>query len=403
MKSSFGWTLLSREDLKRAETQLREDVEGVRDEIGFLALHQAYADRFFPGTSVLHTRLRYVLFVPWLYHRLADRGERQIGPALLREETSLAGRLKKFDNDGVIGGRSFPDPTSQPPSMVYWTALGTWRILRPMPDGGCPSRAAVHRALSRRSAGLRLRDEDRQLIEESEPLFTTIPSPPAAWRDTEASLGFTLLDQEQRFLRSCLIAVQRPGGDSQPSLLARLSVTRLRADHELWDPKIASAADAADQKALHRAERAAALAAIGRAVYAALVETMREREDALPTEKIHRRGLREVLERYREAALQLDIEAVRGDTPHGISEQVLEVLRETQAWIGRRKAPIEELYQTYERAELRRKGRRARLVKTLLGRERRAEWTPEEHPEATALHYRWSQVRRLLLDLQERS
>ena len=403
MKSSFGWTLLSREDLKRAETQLREDIEGVRDEIGFLALHQAYADRFFPGTSVLHTRLRYVLFVPWLYQKLAERSERQIGAALLREETALAGRLKRFDNDGVIGGRSFPEPTSQPPSMVYWTALGTWRILRPMPDGGCPSRASVHRALSRRSAGLKLRDEDRQLIEESEPLFTTIPSPPSAWRDTGQPLGFTLLEQEQRFLRSCLVGVLRPGGDGQPSLLARLAVTRLRADHELWDPNIAAMADAADQKALHRAERAAALAAIGRAVYAALVETIREQEDGLPTETTHRQLLRDVLDRYRGAALQLDIEAIPSDAPHGISEHVLKVLRETQAWIGRRRAPIEDLYQTYECAELRRKGRRARLVKTLLGRERRAEWTPEEHAEATALHYRWSQVRRLLLDLQGRS
>ena len=59
MKSALGWTLLSREALKRAETQLRDDLQGVRDEVGFLALHQAYADRFFPGTSVLHTRLRY--------------------------------------------------------------------------------------------------------------------------------------------------------------------------------------------------------------------------------------------------------------------------------------------------------------------------------------------------------
>jgi hypothetical protein len=64
MPSSFGWTLLSRDALRRAKTQLRDDTEGVRDEIGFLSLHPAYADRFFPGTSVLHTRLRYVLFVP---------------------------------------------------------------------------------------------------------------------------------------------------------------------------------------------------------------------------------------------------------------------------------------------------------------------------------------------------
>lgn len=69
MKAQFriGWIHFSREALRRAETRLREEQEGVLDEIGFLLLHQAYADRFFPGTSVLQTRLRYIFFVPWLY------------------------------------------------------------------------------------------------------------------------------------------------------------------------------------------------------------------------------------------------------------------------------------------------------------------------------------------------
>ena len=400
MKSSFGWTLLSREDLKRAETQLREDVEGVRDEIGFLALHQAYADRFFPGTSVLHTRLRYVLFVPWLYQRLIERGERQVGAALEREEVALAGQLRKHDNDGVIGGRSYPEPTSQPASMVYWTALGTWRILRPQPGGGYPARAAVHRLLARGTAGLRLRDEDRQLIEENEPLFAGVPSPPPAWRSAEAVLDFRLTGEETRFVRGCLLAVQRPAAEGVPSLMARLVHTRLLPDTDLWDARVQRAADEDDRKALHRAQQASALAAIGRAVYAALVETMRDREDRLPTERRHRPLLREVLEQYRDLALALDIDAIQQDAPHGLSAGVMEVLRETQAWVERRRAPIEDLHRCYERAELRRKGRRARLVGSLLGRERRAEWTPDGHAEAAALHYRWFQVRRLLLDLQ---
>ncbi|WP_316397066.1 hypothetical protein [Bradyrhizobium sp. 33ap4] len=32
-----------------------EETMGVRDEIGFLTIHQRYADRFFPGTSVLYS------------------------------------------------------------------------------------------------------------------------------------------------------------------------------------------------------------------------------------------------------------------------------------------------------------------------------------------------------------
>ena len=62
----LGWVLLSREAVARAEEALAANDRGVRDEVGSLSLHQRFANRFFPGTSVLHTRLRYVLFVPWL-------------------------------------------------------------------------------------------------------------------------------------------------------------------------------------------------------------------------------------------------------------------------------------------------------------------------------------------------
>ena len=52
-----------------ANAPLSNGEQDTRDEIGFLLIHQGFADRFFPGTSVLHTRIRYVLFIPWLYRR----------------------------------------------------------------------------------------------------------------------------------------------------------------------------------------------------------------------------------------------------------------------------------------------------------------------------------------------
>ncbi|KAB0678465.1 hypothetical protein F6X38_15635 [Aureimonas leprariae] len=52
--SSFGLTFLSRAALRQAERAMLGGSAGVRDEVGFLLVHQRYADRFFPGTSVLH-------------------------------------------------------------------------------------------------------------------------------------------------------------------------------------------------------------------------------------------------------------------------------------------------------------------------------------------------------------
>ena len=104
---------------------------GVRDEIGFLTIHQGYADRFFPGTSVLHTRARYAVFVPWLFEDLAGLTGPAAARALRERERELAGRLRDAGKSKVIGGRVFPKPSSQPPSTVYWNALAVWGILRP--------------------------------------------------------------------------------------------------------------------------------------------------------------------------------------------------------------------------------------------------------------------------------
>lgn len=63
----IGWVVLSDADRAAAERNLAANAsEGTRDELGFGAIHFAYADRFFPGTSVLQTRLRYVWFIAGL-------------------------------------------------------------------------------------------------------------------------------------------------------------------------------------------------------------------------------------------------------------------------------------------------------------------------------------------------
>lgn len=402
MHSSFGWTLLSRDALRRAEKQLRDAAEGVRDEVGFLALHQSYADRFFPGTSVLHTRLRYVLFVPWLYEKIARQSDRQaISNAVEKHEIVLAGRLKAAGEHGVIGGMRYPQPTTQPPTMVYWSAMATWRILRPSAGGTIPSRQTLHRAIARKPARQHVQDDDKQLLIEDEPLFCAIPDPPEEWNDANQRIDFQLERAEGRFLRNCFLAIARPESDGVPSLLARLVERRVEMAEglEMWSAKVRSVADQADCDALLRARQAAALSAIGRGVYAALVEQVREQHDGLPTEVVHRAHLKLVIEEFATDALALDVDKIAIDAPL-VPRGILDVLRTTQVWLRSRSSELAPLYDVYQSAESRRKGRRARLTKSLTGREKRAEWFPDQHPLATPLHYRWGNVRQLLMDLQ---
>lgn len=126
----LGWAALSRSALNRAENELEENAEGMRDEVGVLALHTGYANRFFPGTSVQQTRLRYALFVPWQINELLKASPRSFAPLkdLRESEIRLALRLPEERGAGNIGrtravkGRA----VSIPPSEFYWVALAAW-------------------------------------------------------------------------------------------------------------------------------------------------------------------------------------------------------------------------------------------------------------------------------------
>ena len=94
IEPALGWTYLSRDALARAKAQMDEESMGVRGDNGFLTIHQRYADQFSPGTSVLHTRARYALIVPWLFEDLAGLTGPAAARALRERERELAGRLR---------------------------------------------------------------------------------------------------------------------------------------------------------------------------------------------------------------------------------------------------------------------------------------------------------------------
>lgn len=400
---AFGWTFLSRKDIQQAEAQLQPETEGVRDEIGFLAIHQAYADRFFPGTSVLQTRLRYALFVPWIFQQLAAAAVHE--PAVRRlqeEERRLAGRLKAAKEDGVIGGRVYPNPASAPPSLVYWTALQTWKLLVPRLDGSSPSRIAALRSIDATRRHTRRTDDDQQALEPDRYLFVSTPAPPTTWERRDEPLSFRLSIEEQRFLRSRIGAVHRPDRDQEPSLLARLADVSvdLRPLEQPWLGSITALASAEDRAALARARQAAHLAAIGRAVYAALVEDWCARIDRKATPDLHRHHLEHIVAEHRHDAVRLDLNGVMADAVQLSVDPIVEVLRLTQRWLLSTE-PFTTLADAYRAAEWRRKGlRRSRLGATVVNRERRSEWVADAYPLASPLHYRWPHVRRLLTDLR---
>ncbi|BCM86713.1 DUF6361 family protein [Methylobacterium indicum] len=393
---SFGLTFLSRSALREAEQLMLGETAGVRDEVGFLIVHQRYADRFFPGTSVLHTRLRYSLFIPWILERLKARGAggATFTDALRREETALAERLKG-EKYGVIGRLTLPEASSQPPSYAYWTALSTWGLVDLKPSGRVWSRVELG-ALAAASRGRTLKDDDGRPLAEAVWPVAELPPTPDGW-DSDAPLGFGLLPREKHHLAKLLRAVRCPTTDT-PSLLARLVGHSISDAGSCWEQAILDLAGE-HRPALLRAGRAASLAAIGRGAYAALVEIQKECDGRAAGHR-HRDALAEVLTRHADWASGLDPDDLVADLQPDLPSRVEEVLRRTLAWIRGGGTQVSDLLEAYRRAEIQRKGPRARLAEEQRGVDRRIEWDAAKHPSPEPLHYRWDRVRLMMRDLE---
>ncbi len=393
--SAFGWTYISRQAVRHAEAQMAENAQGVRDEIGFLGLHKGYADRLFPGTSVLQTRLRYIFFVPWMYQAIAAKRKKgNIAETVKIFEAHLVQLLNHDHAEGVIGKESYKYRAAQPPSLIYWAALRAWNMLRPKEDGRYYTRDQLHRAIKLGVQAV----EDESLLEDLAYAFVTLPAAPAGW-EMDKALSFALQHDEVKFIADRWRELVTPANPLQRALLSYLAenpVGNVRLIPDCWDAAVMNVAGK-EKSVLQRAQRAASMAAVGRAVYAALVEIMREKHDKLPTDSYHRDQLKVILKAHRALALECDITAIEVDI--GEIGNIKVVIQETHDWLSRGKDTPSPLLDVYSNAEWTRKGMRSRLNPGATGKEKRQEWDSRLYPLAYPLHYRWPRVQRMLADL----
>lgn len=145
MVSSFSWLDYSERDRRKMLDVI--DLFGqkeTRDELGVGVVRDALADLLFPGTSTIQTRVRYFLFVPWIYRDLERRrisSSRAPAEARDREVALTEAILPSGDSAGVFG-RLSRGKLKRLPSSVYWQGLGTWGI-RLFPG----SQSQYHRSL----------------------------------------------------------------------------------------------------------------------------------------------------------------------------------------------------------------------------------------------------------------
>lgn len=410
MHAQLGWTHISRTAVQRAEAQLADESQGVVDELGMLEIHQGYANRFFPGTSVLHTRLRYILFVAWAYESLRhDRDSPQdIGHEIAKQERRLGIALKHNTNDwGLIGRRTLPRMPTQRPSMMYWSALAEWGLLHRHSDGSLPSRAEIHARLAKAEGHMALQDDEGRSLQRKAPPFVQLPCFPNRWPDG-AGIDFYLTDEERDFLRERLGSVHQPG-TGRLSLLAKLvnnrAGERLGANTPLLCEEVRAVAEA-DWPTLQRADQAAAMAAITRGIYLTLVESLGVK-DGLGERTVSLDNLNILVSHHRGKAIALSLDELERDVGFKPKSGVPQLLRSVQRWLQQNDSAANHnvlwpLLNDCLKQESNRKGSRGRLAPRATARRR--EWwqdkgrSDEQLP--APLHYRWNVVVNLLRDLE---
>lgn len=199
MAATLTWldlTVSDRDRMRKVLDLFNE--QGTVDEMGLGRLRDALSEALFPGTSTIQTRLRYVLFVPWIYRQLEARrvAASSVSEQLRKAELDLIGPLlENGRSQGVIGERARGSLARQP-SSVYWTALVRWGLfLHERPQGWYH---AHFTGLLRGLAGEAAADDPGIVLARQPNWHPRLPDPPQAF-PYEAS--FDLTGEEAVFLQ----------------------------------------------------------------------------------------------------------------------------------------------------------------------------------------------------------
>ena len=394
MEPTLTWLDLTagdRDKMRRVLDLFSE--QGTVDEMGLGGLRDMLSDELFPGATSLHTRLRYVLFIPWLYQQLEARGAsgNDIAQAARAAEIALIDPLcQNEDDEGVIGAVSRSTLTYLP-SSIYWAALSRWKIF-----AHSQSQSWYHLHFDsltdkRKEVG---RADDPGIMWEKQPNWhPRLPPPPD---DFPENASFFLTFEEADFLQGRL--EEKCTGSLFAWLAGRES---FEASPNLWDnpevssatPKIRDTVELARRFSLH-VEGAPLL-------YNLLLAERRDElhgdDDSLIEnyrDLLSKWSLTEQQEEAFEPDLLWQLVARRGGHLSNLQRRFVETWSKRVAQIGPAAvaddAPLRSLI---SQREMQLKGGRARLV----NEGRLLDWSGRGG--IGRMNFRWFRVRQLLIDL----
>lgn len=200
-----------------------------REELGLGAIRDSFADRLFPGTSTIQTRLRYMFFVPWVYIKLErNRVSPPTFAAKARQmETALIDPLLANSDHAGVFGKVAGKSIKRLPSSVYWNGLGVWGI-RKITCSQDEYQRHVDSVYRRRDSyhGRHEKDDFSEIVT----WHPRLPKAPNGFPDAVEDLSFNLEAEEASFL------LDRLSKSHKESLLTHLALKCEPVDCEFpWE------------------------------------------------------------------------------------------------------------------------------------------------------------------------
>lgn len=394
MVASLTWldlTARDREQMRRVLDLFGE--QGTIDEMGLGTLRDTLSDALFPGTSSIQTRLRYLLFIPWIYQRLEKR-PRQIGDldrdARQAEIELISALMKSEDAEGVIGARARAGLTRLP-SHVYWAGLVRWGIFR-LPQS--QSWYHTHFAGLVQGGDEVGRTDDPGILWSRQPAWhPRLPAPPNGF-PWEAS--FALTAEEADFLRG------RFAERCADSLLAWLAGEGSGTPVEnFWDDPVTLGANAEIVRTIELARRFSLHVEGLPLLYNLLLAQRRHAQQGSDAERIdqYRAEIAEWAEREKQES-DFDPDQLWGFMLRQGARLMHPQIRFVEHWSARVAeigtnsiADDPDLHRLVAQRELQLKGKRARLA----NQGRLLDWSGRVG--VGRMDFRWFRVRQLLIDL----
>lgn len=212
MASIVAWLDFSEDQQQKILESLKSfESKDTVDDLGLGSIRDSISGILFPGTSVLQTRARYFLFIPWIFQEAYRKNpQKMVSKARDLELKLIEALAQSSDTSGVIGIQR-KTALKTVPSSIYWSGLQKFGIFK------------LHgRSIQQFGKLVQRKSEETEFEGEfaggGSPFWVEMPSPPEDFRNL-ISAELRLTSEEARWLAERICSTS---GNGYSNLLSYL-------------------------------------------------------------------------------------------------------------------------------------------------------------------------------------